>query len=264
MKSGRKRTLNKFGVIAVIMCIIMLVTVIISSVLKAQEEMVLPNSTVQSSSISAEQPNIEAQEAEHTIPKREDINFEELQAVNSDTIGYINVPNTVIDYPVLNGVDNIKYLTTNFNGEYDVMGAVFADMFNSSTLADPVTVLYGHYETGGTFFTQLHNYRDAQYFDENPDIYLYTPSVEYKYEIVASFINDNYSLMYEKNYHDEAQLQGFIEHMATTPDTTANLKLDDVDTDDKFIVLSTCMNESDSYENRYIVVGKLVYAQKVD
>ncbi len=265
---SRKRAINIFGSIAIVMCIILLATVVISSALKTQEDDIPVESTVQSSSVSRvqvqEEPVIEQKAPEHTIPKRDDVDFKELKAINADTIGFINVPGTLIDYPVVNGVDNLKYLTTNFNGEYDILGTVFADMANNSALSDPVTVLYGHYEPNGTFFTQLHNYRDAQYFEENPDIFLYTPSVEYKYEVVAAFINDNYSLMYEKNYQDETQLQGFINHIASTPDTTANLKLDDVNTDDKFIVLSTCMNANDSYENRYIVVGRLVYAQKVD
>ncbi len=262
----KRKLTNIFGAVIMVLSIILFTTIVLASSLKAQEPSSSLAQTPQSSSVSvqAESQAIPTQELEHTIPKREDIIFSDLKAVNADTLGYITVPNTVINYPVVKGIDNIKYLTTNFNGEYDIFGTVFADMFNSDSLADPVTVLYGHYEDGGTFFTQLHNYSDAQYFEDNPDIYLYTPYAEYKYEIVAAFINDNYSLMYEKNYQDKAQLQGFINHIANTPDETANLKLDDVDTEDKFLVLSTCMNASSSYENRYVVVGKLVYAQKTD
>ncbi len=188
----------------------------------------------------------------------EAINFEELIEINSDTIGYLTVPGTIIDYPVVKGIDNVKYLTTNFNGEYNVLGTVFADMFNSDTLQDPLTVLYGHYSSTGEFFTQLHRYSDANYFAENPDIYLSTPNGDYKYEIVAAFVNDNYSLLYDKDYNDKTQLQGFIDKMKNIPDANANLNLDNVSTNDTFLALSTCLNEQDSYEERFIVVAKLV------
>ncbi len=190
--------------------------------------------------------------------EEEDINFEELLSTNPDTIGYIIVPNTVIDYPVLRGVDNAKYLTTDFEGEYDACGSIFSDMFNSDSLTDPVTVLYGHYTPDETHFTQLHKYMDAEYFEQNPDMFLHTPQATYKYEVVAAFINDNLNVLYDKDYTDKEQLQGFIDHMANTPDQTANLNLEVVSTDDKFLVLSTCLDVANSEDNRYLVVGKLV------
>ncbi len=205
----------------------------------------------QTSSAPSSQPPAESAIEEDTI------DFDELVQTNSDTIGYITVPGTVIDYPVVRGIDNLKYLTTDFYGNYDVLGTVFADMFNSDDLQDPVTVLYGHYEPNDTFFSQLHRYNDAEYFNDNPDIYLTTPTAEYRYEIVAAFVNDNYNLLYDKDYTDPVQLQGFIDKMVNIPDTGANLNLENVTTDDKFLALSTCM-DLENVTERYVVVAKLV------
>ncbi len=192
------------------------------------------------------------------IPTRDDIDFAELTELNADTLGYLNVPNTVIDYPVVRGVDNMKYLTTDFTGGFSVLGTVFADMFNGDNLTEPVTVLYGHYEPNETFFTQLHNYRDAEYFEENPDIFLYTPESDYKYKIVSAFINNDLSMLYEKDYTDEEQMQGFIDYISTPPDDEANLDTEGLTTDDTFLVLSTCMDAYGSAGKRYVVVAQMI------
>ncbi len=219
-----------------------------------------PSSSLPSSSeeVQQEQPVSSVASLAQEELKEDEIDFDELIKINSDTIGYLKIPGTVIDYPVVRGVDNIKYLTTNFEGEYDVLGTVFADMFNGDNLLSPVTVLYGHYDPSGNFFTQLHRYRDSFYFENNPEIYLSTPTADYTYEIIAAFENDNYSLMYEKDYNDKTQLQGFIDKMANIPDPNANLNLESVSTDDTFLALSTCLSVGDSPEKRYVVVAKLV------
>ncbi len=195
---------------------------------------------------------------ESFIPIREDIDFDELSSTNTDTLGYINVPGTAIDLPVVRGIDNVKYLNTDFEGGTDVFGTVFADMFNGDNLTGPVTVLYGHYGNNDEMFSQLHRYKDDEYFDENPDMYLYTPQENYKYQIVAAFTNDNYNLLYEKDYSTPEGMQGFIDHIATTALPGETVDITEMGTDDKYLVLSTCVDAVDSYDNRYVVVGKLV------
>ncbi len=189
-------------------------------------------------------------------PEEEEVDLALLKEQNPDTLGYIEVPGTVISYPVMRGVDNMKYLTTNFEGEYDAHGAVFADMFNGDSLTGPLTILYAHYTPDDTFFTQLHRYDDVDYLSENPDMTLYTESGEREYEIVAAFTNDNYNLLYEKDYSDPAVMQGFIDHILQI-DPNAIVKSDAMGVDDDYLLLSTCMNSYESVENRFIVVGKL-------
>ncbi len=189
---------------------------------------------------------------------RDDIDFDELKETNEDVIAWIEVPGTVIDYPVMRGVDNAKYLTTTVEGEYDPYGAVFADMQNPDDLLDQVSVLYGHFTPEDTFFTQLHNYKDPEYFEENPDMFLYTPSRQEQFEVVAAFTTDNRNILYEHNYNDPEELQGFIDWLNETTDEEANLNLDGLTVSDRFMVLSTCVAEVGGETERYIVVSKLV------
>ncbi len=203
----------------------------------------------------------------------DDIDLANLASQNSDTLGYMQIPDTNISYPIMRGVDNIKYLTTNFEGEYDPFGALFSDMLNSDSLQDPITVIYGHYISGmaperAVFFTELHNYRTEGYLDDHKYIYMNTPSGNYIYEVVATVINDNYNVLYnidlENNSYsvrdqtNEADIQSFIDHIANLPDETAYRNLEDVSTDDNLLVLSTCMMAGESSDNRYMVIGKQI------
>ncbi len=253
-EKGKKINKKLLSIIAV--AVLAVVIVVISLLLGRKDEPETPPSSSSQVSqpesvatISSSAPEVES------IIEEEEIDLSELQEINSDTIGYIEVPGTAIDHPVVRGIDNAKYLTTDFYGDYDVMGTVFADMFNSDSLQDPVTVLYGHYEPGGTFFSKLHQYSDPEYFSANPDVFLTTPTAEYRYEVVAAFVNDNYNILYEKDFSDPVQLQGFIDKMANA--ANANLNLDDVSTDDTFLALSTCMSLENTAE-RYVVVARLV------
>ncbi len=200
-----------------------------------------------------------------------DIDLADLASQNTDTLGYMQIPDTNIDYPIMRGVDNLKYLTTNFEGEYDPFGALFSDMINSDSLLDPITVVYGHYISGmaperAVFFTELHNYRTEGYLEDHKYIYMYTPSGNYIYEVVATVINDNYNVLYnidlENNSYsvrdqtNEADIQNFIDHIAALPDETAYRNLEDASADDSFLVLSTCMMAGESSDNRYMVIGK--------
>ncbi len=189
---------------------------------------------------------------------RDDIDFDELKETNEDVIAWIEVPGTVIDYPVMRGVDNAKYLTTTIDGEYDLYGSVFADMQNPDDLLDRVSVLYGHFTPDDTFFTQLHNYKDAEYFEENPDMFLYTPYRQEQFEVVAAFTTDNRNILYERNYNDPEELEGFIDWLSETTDEEANLNLEGLSTSDRFLVLSTCVAEVGGSDERYIVVSKYV------
>ncbi len=197
-------------------------------------------------------------------PFRDDLSFTDLKAVNEDTIAWVEVPGTVIDYPVMRGVDNEKYLTTTVEGEYDPYGAVFADMQNSDDMLVNVGVLYGHYTPDDTYFTQLHNYEDPTYFAENPDMYLYTPSRQEKFEVVAAFFTDNRNILYDRNYNDPEQLQEFIDWLGNSGDEAANLNLEGLLPTDRFLVLSTCVAEEGGETERYIVVGKMVEQRVVD
>lgn len=185
------------------------------------------------------------------------INFDELLLQNSDVISWIELPGTVIDYPVMRGIDNSYYLTHTIEKKYYVGGSIFADMSNSADFSDPVTVLYGHYMPDKSIFTQLHNFKEKKFFDKNREVFIHLPNKTLQYEIVAGFNIGEENILYKKDYRLKDTMQEFIDLMKNTRDIQARLRLDNATIDDKYIVLSTCQSEQDN-ATRFIVIARLV------
>ncbi len=220
---------------------------------KGEAESVSIASSVAPQSVPEPVAVVVEEEEAHT---REDIDFDELREVNEDVIAWIEVPGTVIDYPVLRGIDNAKYLTTTLEGEYDMYGSIFADMQNVDELTEDVSVLYGHYTTDDTFFTQLHRYKDEDYFEENPNLYLFTPERAEEFEVVAAFTTDNRNIVYEHLHNNPNGTEGFIDWISATTDEAAVLNVEGLSEDDRFLVLSTCVAAVGGANERYIVVSR--------
>ncbi len=248
---------NKIFIVSIALsAMIILFTITVGGLLSqpSNENEIKEESTVTQS----QQENTSANNEDITdIESTEEVNLELLMEQNADTLGYIEVLGTNISYPVVKGIDNVKYLTTNFEGEYDSKGTVFADMFNGDSLSGPLTILYGHYTLDETFFSQLHRYNELEYFLENPDVVLHTTDGVKNYQIVAAFTNDHYNLLYNRDYSQQEDMQYFLNHILEV-DPNANILPEEMSVDDQYLLLSTCMSSSSTEEQRYIVVAKLV------
>lgn len=112
-----------------------------------------------------------------------DIDWEALKAINPDVCGWIFVPDTVISYPVYQGVDNDQYLRTNAMGEYSVGGQVFLDYESTKPgLVDPQSIIYGHHMQDGSMFQPLALLDDQEVFDKTDTIWYLTESNVYELE----------------------------------------------------------------------------------
>ena len=103
---------------------------------------------------------------------------ENLQNINPDYIGWIKIDGTVVDYPVVQGKDNWKYLNTTFMGEYNKAGTIFLDWRCSGAFDNHFALLYGHNRKDGSMFTALHDYADKTYLKEHPDVTIVSPEGE--------------------------------------------------------------------------------------
>lgn len=104
-----------------------------------------------------------------------EVDWEALKAVNKDVIGWIYVPNTVVNYPVYQGVDNDQYLRTNAMGEYSVGGQLFLDYQNTKPgMVDRQSIIYGHHLWDGTMFEPLSHLDDQAVFDATDTIWYLT------------------------------------------------------------------------------------------
>ncbi len=125
--------------------------------------------------------------------------------INPDTVGYLRIPSKdgsdpIIDLPVVQAEDNMKYLDRNFKGEDSRTGTLFLDFRNSfdkvydHRLAEPNSdhlVIYGHNMADESMFGKLkYYYGSAEYYTEHPIIQLNSNYETYKYKIFAIFIVD--------------------------------------------------------------------------
>lgn len=116
--------------------------------------------------------------------------IQEYRSINSDVVGWIEVPEFNINYPVLQGEDNSEYLRTNINHEYDVKGCIFLDS-NYKNPKSPIKLIHGHYMTNGTLFGHLPDLLEYESLDNAPLI-TYTDDLGTKtFKIFAVFTIDD-------------------------------------------------------------------------
>lgn len=187
------------------------------------------------------------------------VNFTELWKTNTDIYAWIKIPNTNVDYPVLqsDGDDDSFYLNHNYKKQYEFAGSIYSEKINNKDFSDPMTVLYGHDMLNGTMFRTLHNFNDPNFFANNPYIYIYLPDRTLTYEIFSAYVYDDRHLLYSFDFNDEQVFADYLEY-ATDPDDSimCNRRDVDVSTDDRFITLSTCIGNMET--SRYLVQGVLI------
>ena len=92
------------------------------------------------------------------------VDLESLKAQNADTIGWIILPDSRINYPIVKSKDNAEYLTTTFEGQSSSSGAIFMDMLCENDFSDENTIIYGHNMKNGFMFRALNDLTDKEYF----------------------------------------------------------------------------------------------------
>ena len=212
-----------------------------------------PSEAADSSSSSQAEP-----EPEPELPDNP-IDFASLQKGNSDIFAWLTVPDTNVNYPVLqHPSDNTFYLNHNEEGEESQSGSVFCELYNDNDMKDPVTIFYGHNGYGDTYFTTLHNLRDETFFDEHPEFYIYTPGHMFTYTIASVFVTDDRHLFSVYNFSKDEDLLAFESVIKDPQSIAQNVRKDvKLDEDSKLVVLSTCNPWELGHVGRYLVCGVL-------
>lgn len=204
----------------------------------------------------SEDVNISTGDSEEMIALRARLNALKMQ--NPDFLGWLTIPDTKVDYPVVHTVDNEYYLTHSFQKEYLRAGSIFADYRNSkSLLENRNTVLYGHNMMSGSMFGCISDFFSRSYFMENRYIYIYTSDGIFVYQTFAiRRVKINKDVSYITTFFaDDADFLDFANRMMKA----SAVKLNDVTfaETDRILTLSTCTNSGNDNE-RYCLQAKLV------
>ena len=109
-----------------------------------------------------------------------------LKALSEDVVAWINISDTGVDFPVMQGDSNSEYLNRDPYGEYAVSGSIFLDVRNRETFSDPYNILYGHHMEGGLMFGALDAFADEAFFDAHREGTLVTTGQKkYRLEVFA-------------------------------------------------------------------------------
>ena len=127
--------------------------------------------------------------------------FEELLAINPDVRAWLTLDNTKIDYPILQGKNNLSYINTNVYGEFALSGSVYMDSNNSPDFSDCYNLLYGHHMEGGYMLGDLDKFKNEKFFNENGKGVLILPEKTYDLTVFASFlIKANDDVIFQPSY----------------------------------------------------------------
>ena len=167
------------------------------------------------------------------------IDFKELKFLNSDTVAYLSVNNTNINYVVVKGADNDYYLNHNFNKESNVSGWVFADYRNKFDETDKNIIIYGHSTMDGSMFGTLKNTLTSswQQNEDNLSITLVTEKQTYTYKVFSTYIIDPEEYYIKTDFSSNDDYLNFLNKLKSRSNFDYKEKLTK---DDKILTLSSC------------------------
>ncbi len=174
-----------------------------------------------------------------------------LHKMNPDYKFWIEIDNTNINYPVVQGKDNEFYLHNDFNKNISKSGSVFMD-YRNTLLSDSNTVIYGHNMKNKTMFSQLENFKEEDFFNENNKIRITLKDKVYIYEVFSVYYTEpsyNYIFL---NFKSKDEHNRYIDNVVKKSIYKSNVN---VDCNDRIITLSTCSYELK--DTRTVVHAKL-------
>ncbi len=120
-----------------------------------------------------------------------EVDWDALKAVNPDVVGWVQIPGTVVNYPVYQGSDNDEYLRTTAEGNYSVGGQIFLDYENVKPgMLDQQTIVYGHHLYNGSMFKTVADMENQGMFDSVSTIWYVTEEATYELQPVFSYKTD--------------------------------------------------------------------------
>lgn len=251
--SANKISKNKFNITKIILFIIFLIVFVFSIVNLIRwgiynkksanliNDVIANNFTEEIKNISEEKPY-------------NPVNFSDLKKINDDTVAWIKIENTSINYPIVQTENNEYYLQKDFNKKYSTCGWIFMNFKNNSNFTDRNTTIFGHNIKSGLMFKDLLKiYRNE--LGKDVTIEIYTENEKMNFAVYSSYMIEPEEYATQVPTSDEDQKK-YIDEILNRTSIIYNI----VPTEkDRLITLSTCDN---SGKNRILIHGVYVGGEK--
>lgn len=184
-----------------------------------------------------------------------------LYAINQNLVGWLKIPNTIVDVQVVQGKDNSEYLKKDFYGNYSRYGCPYMDYRNDPKYLQKNTIVYGHHMSDGLVFADLKKYQTIEGFQASPVIQFDTLYRSYTFKVYAAFISnskeeDDGGYIFNYTVTDFGSNDKFMEYIAAVDERKYYTTGVDILPTDKILTLSTCSYEfSDA---RLVVIGRML------
>ncbi len=182
------------------------------------------------------------------------IDFKTLKDQNPDTIAYVKVNNTNIDYVVVKCSNNYYYLSHNFNEKYNVAGWIFADYHNKFDSTDKNIVIFGHNTRDGSMFGSLKNILNKEWYEneDNHHIVLVTENDTYYYQVFSTYSIPVEDYYINTEFNSDEEFDEFVKTIKSRSIYDYGIN---VDYNDQILTLSTC---TPGAKGRVVLHAKLI------
>lgn len=182
--------------------------------------------------------------------KKENIDWEKLKFINDDIVGWIEIENANINYPILKDNDDLYYLKHTFEKKYNRNGSIFT--LDTNPFQEE-TVIYGHNMRNGLMFSDLGNYMNEKFLEEHKTVHIYTEKENYDADIFSVY---SIGVNIEENNIKDLDFESRIEYYKKT----SKFEIKNYNESKKIVKLCTCsylQNHAIPTDQRYFIVAFL-------
>lgn len=188
------------------------------------------------------------------------IDFTAIKGMNEDTIGWIYVPNTTIDYPILCSTEELDYYEHHdFDRVNSEEGAVHTQLYNNLDFSDCFTIIYGYSSEDGNngYFSDLYKFTDDMFFSMNDEMYVYTEKGVLIYEIISAYERDKVNVMSEYDTTDIEDCNRYLSDEFLNKRIGGNYRQgwEGVNGTNYFLILTTSLGSNSDHE--YVLTAVL-------
>lgn len=182
-----------------------------------------------------------------------DVDITKLKAKNADTVGWINVNNTNINYPFVQSKNNKYYLTHAFDGSVNEAGWVFLDYRNDKNLSNRNNIIYAHSRLDRTMFGSLKKVLNREWFEnrDNRVIRISNEKENTMWQVFSVYTVPEETYYITTDFVSEKDYLKFLKKIKKR--SIYNFDAN-VSSDSKILTLSTCYSDN----NRVVVHAKLI------